>query len=460
MDNNEVKKTRRFSISRTLFYLLLLTLGILGGLRLWNSGISHEEKQYQFYRKIADSLYLHKSFQDALNFYESALSYRPDDRYTLEQIKAVQANLDITFINTFGGAANDEGIGIALTNDAGYLMVGNTNSWGNGKSQGWIIKTDALGQLDRRQTIGNADDNFLQAMIPTKDGLFLAAGTTILNGKSHLWLVKINQDGRSLWEQTWGDDTIQVSGLAVAENTDSTLWVVGHIQVSDTSGTDAFVGHFDAGGNFLNYFIVGNKGADAAMAVGVVNDTTIALAGYTQEKLTVNTDGWFALMSNKGEVLRQTSSGGKSNDVFTSLAVLPDGRMTAAGHSQSYGNGSLDLWVVQFDATGKELWNKAIGGDGNDAARSILALFDGSFAIAGYTTSSGHGGKDIWLLKIHRNGAVDWKKELGDVEDDAANMLFVAPDGGYALCGYLTQKKNTELCIVKTNAKGEVSDMK
>jgi len=460
MKDPEKKKSGPYRYLKSLLYLLLLITIIYAGLRLWNSGNNNEEKQYQFYRKIADSLYQHKSYKDALNFYRSALSYRPDDRYALEQIKAVQINMDITFFNTFGGAQKDEGIGVALTNDGGYLLVGNTESWGNGNSKGWLIKTDAHGLLERRQTLGNGDENFLHALTPTLDGYFVAVGTSKQNDKNYVWMVKINQEGRSLWEKEWGSDTVSVSGLAIAENKDSTLIISGHIQVSDTSATDAWLGHFDDEGNLIDNFKYGKQGADAAMSVVFLNDSTFAFAGYTLEFPETHTDGWLVLCDLQGNILHQTKTGGKSNDVFTALTKLNDGRMIAAGHSQSYGNGSLDLWMVQFDAEGKEQWNKVISGEGNDGAKSIIAMQDGSFAIAGYTTSFGHGGKDIWLLKLHRNGALDWKKELGDIEDDLVNMLLMAPDGGFVLSGFVTQKNNTELCVIKTNPGGELSEMK
>ncbi|HRI27824.1 MAG TPA: hypothetical protein PK239_06690 [Chitinophagales bacterium] len=453
---NDTPKTGT-SFAGKLFMLLLLVAGVLVGVKYWQNQTSANEKQYLYNVQIADSLYKQKAYAEALNFYQTALGYQPNDRYAQEQIKSAQANLNISFLNTFGGAGADEGNVIALTPDGGYLIVGSTASWGNGNADGWIIKTDAHGQLERRQTVGAQHATVLHGITPAYNNLYYAAGTTKTPTSSHILLLNLNAEGRILWEQTAALDTVAMSALAVVQHPiDSTIWVAGHIQQSNALQTDALLAQFDKQGNLIQIFTYGNPAAnDAATALVMASDSTFILAGFTQQNPDEPTNGWIVMAHTNGKLLWQKTSGGVKNDVFTALTLLPDGRITAAGHTQSLKDSSLDLWVVQFSPTdGAEIWNKTIGENGNDAARSILFLPDGGFIVAGYTNSYGQKGKDIWLLKLFRNGHLDWKQEIGDTEDDAANAVLLTPDGGFALCGYLTKNQNADLCIVKTDVKG------
>jgi hypothetical protein len=55
---------------------------------------------------------------------------------------------NITWQKTYGGASIDSGNSIFETSDGGYIITGSSESFGTGASDGWIIKTDALGNVD------------------------------------------------------------------------------------------------------------------------------------------------------------------------------------------------------------------------------------------------------------------------------------------------------------------------
>ncbi|OWY22895.1 hypothetical protein C7N43_05325 [Sphingobacteriales bacterium UPWRP_1] len=449
MKQEKVKDSKSNASASRLLLVPVFVLAALAIYAVWKSGESNEEKQYAFYRHIADSLYDHKAYEDAIKFYESALTYMPDDRYATEQIKAARANVHIVFINTFGGVDTDEGAGLAATNDGGYLLAGNTNALG------WILKTDAHGQLERRETHGNAPANRINALVPCNDGNFLAVGTMHEKGKNILWLLKVTQEGRIDWEQTWNADSLGSSGLSVTQAADSSFWVAGYLQQPDTTETDALLVHFTNRGQPLKHFNLGNPGFDAATSVAIVSDSSLVVAGYRQKAPDMpTTNGWVALIDTAGAFIWQQLAGGNRNDVFSAIAILPGTHITLAGHTQSYGNGSADAWLVQYHSNGQQAWSKVFEGNGNDMLKSLVALPDNSFAAAGYTTSYGHGGKDAWLLKINRNGSLAWKKEIGEPEDDLANAIIATPDGGYALCGMMSKAQNPDLCIIKTDVNG------
>jgi hypothetical protein len=66
------------------------------------------------------------------------------------------------------------------------------------------------------------------------------------------------------------------------------------------------------------------------------------------------------------------------------------------------GNGGLDIFLVKVDGSGNILWNKIIGGDGDETVNSIREAEDGGLVICGSNNLSGL--SSIFLIKTDRNG--------------------------------------------------------
>jgi hypothetical protein len=60
-----------------------------------------------------------------------------------------------------------------------------------------------------------------------------------------------------------------------------------------------------------------------------------------------------------------------------------------------------------------EQWNRSFGGDGKDISRCVQQTSDGGYIVAGTTIPYGkelEGYHDAWLIKVDRNGNIQWNK--------------------------------------------------
>ena len=64
----------------------------------------------------------------------------------------------------------------------------------------------------------------------------------------------------------------------------------------------------------------------------------------------------------------------------------------------------MDVYVVKLDANGNLQWTKTIGGPDSEEGVYLIQTSDGGYAIAGYTESFGAGGKDVYVIKLDKNG--------------------------------------------------------
>src|SRR4030042_718337 len=107
---------------------------------------------------------------------------------------------------TYGGPAADAGFGLVRTTDGGYLIAGFTGSFGAGGLDGWLIKTDANGNMQWNQTYGGTNNDSLQTIVLTTDGGFALGGKTnsFGAGNTDMWLVKTDSYGNMQWSKTFG----------------------------------------------------------------------------------------------------------------------------------------------------------------------------------------------------------------------------------------------------------------
>ncbi len=150
--------------------------------------------------------------------------------------------------------------------------------------------------------------------------------------------------------------------------------------------------------------------------------------------------------------------GGPEEEKIHDMAPTADGGFVLAGSTGSFGAGGLDLYVLKFDAAGNLTWDAAYGGNAEDKAYAVVQTLDGGFAVAGYTDSFGFGQRDLWVLKLDGDGAVEWQKVYGGDSLDWAYDIIQTADGGYAVCGatYTFGGGRRDAWFLKLDASGAV----
>jgi hypothetical protein len=98
---------------------------------------------------------------------------------------------------TYKGANDDEAYALVQTSDGGYALAGYTYSLGAGNNDFWLVKTDASGNMEWNKAYGGTGSDWASALVQTSDGGYALAGTTYSfgSGKADFWLVKTDASG-------------------------------------------------------------------------------------------------------------------------------------------------------------------------------------------------------------------------------------------------------------------------
>ncbi|MCC5946116.1 MAG: hypothetical protein JJT94_14395 [Bernardetiaceae bacterium] len=153
--------------------------------------------------------------------------------------------------------------------------------------------------------------------------------------------------------------------------------------------------------------------------------------------------------------------GGQGFDAANTIIQSKDGNFILAGRSNSYGTGDMNMNVIKVDKTGKTVWDKNYGGDESEEAYAVAEVADGGYIIVGYSDSYGAGPdmKDIWVVKISDSGLREWDKVLGSRESIDEGQGIVADDEGNFLVVGTTlpiSGGNSDILAIKIDGKGNV----
>lgn len=249
-------------------------------------------------------------------------------------ILKLDATGNIQWQKSYGGISQDILQSIDITSDGGFLLSGNSSSGISGdKSMPcygwddyWVIKTDASGNIEWQKTIGGTHQELLLASFQTNDGGYFLAGSSYSNigfdksenciGVNDYWVVKIDQLGNIIWQNTIG-------GYHADE-------LKSAIQTSD-----------------FGYLIGGW--------------TYSGISGDKSEKNKGHDDYWILKLDEQGNIIWQNGIGGTHSDELFSLVQTSDEGFVLGGFSNSGITGDktesainkFDYWIVKlFPETG------------------------------------------------------------------------------------------------------------
>lgn len=112
----------------------------------------------------------------------------------------------IVWTKTFGGGKSDQIYWVEQTSDKGFILAGQTKSFGAGDSDAWLIRLNKKGDTVWSRTYGGPRNDFAEGVIEMKDGGFVFAGGTRSFGAgiADVWIIRTNLSGDTLWTKTYG----------------------------------------------------------------------------------------------------------------------------------------------------------------------------------------------------------------------------------------------------------------
>ena len=378
-------------------------------------------------------------------------------------------DIQATWSRTYGGLGSEEARAVRQTSDGGYIVAGQTNSFGAGGNDMWVVKLDGGGTMQWERTYGGGGNEIARAVRQISGGGYVVAGETSSFGSGgfDMWVLQLDGSGNVVWEQTYGSPSGNESAYSVREKPTGGYVVSGRTDdfMGVTQPPDVLVLDLDSLGNIQWQAVYGGAGdmQNEARAATLVDDNGdgipnegIVFAGLRMPMLGTHPDIWVVKLDPVGTVLWETyfDSGLPlvNGDTAYSVEQTSDGGFVVAGEAPS---NNADFWIIKLDSLGLVQWSTSHGSASGDAAFGAQETSDGGYISAGFTTVNGN---DAFLVKFDSMGILQWQKSYGGNLTDQARAIQQTVDGGFVAAGFADSfgTGTRDLWVLKTDSNGDL----
>ncbi len=233
---------------------------------------------------------------------------------------------------TFGGSDRDWAWSVQQTADSGYIIAGETHSYGAGPYDFWLVKTDFSGNKEWDKTFGGSGLDRAGSVQQTADSGYIIAGETYSYGagSGDFWLVKTDSSGNKEWDKTFGGSNWD--GAWSVQQTADSGYIIGGETYSYGSGSDDFwLVKTNSSGNKEWDKTFGGSDRDGANSVQQTADSGYIIAGGTWSYGAGSGDFW--LIKVKGEPTELKVHNLNTGEDFATIQAAIDDFDTKNGHT-------------------------------------------------------------------------------------------------------------------------------
>jgi predicted secreted protein len=223
---------------------------------------------------------------------ERALIKTSDGGYALVGWVYQGGNYDLWFVKTdssgnlqwsrsYGGPGDDRATSVVQTTDGGYALAGYTSSYGAGGEDFWLVRTDSYGNMLWNGTYGGGSNEEAHAIALVADGFTLAGDTESYGaGGYDFWLVKTDFMGNMVWNRTYGGAGWE-RAYAMISTSDGGYALTCYTNSFGAGGYDAWLVKTDENGMMQWNKTYGGVGDEMAEGLIQNREGSYILVGYT-----------------------------------------------------------------------------------------------------------------------------------------------------------------------------------
>ncbi|MCK5822820.1 MAG: hypothetical protein KAG95_02380 [Bacteroidales bacterium] len=363
------------------------------------------------------------------------------------------------FIKLFGNSSLDYGIDVKQTDD-GYILLSTTTTVNQGTDI-LLIKINEYGNEQWSITYGDTLNDYANTVVVNDDGSYTLLGTKTVDKTSmyeDIFIAKVSNNGDKQWEKQIGVTNNQ-TGKAIKQTSDG-----GYIIVGSTTGnnnTDVYLLRTDQAGDTLWTKNFGGVYDDLANDVLQKSDNGFVIIG--------NTKSFPTLSQNNNVIVIETNANGIISNApqYSQLQGAEGQNIKALSDGSGYmltgtilngENGKKDVFLAKISSNISDLeWKKEFGGSADDIGNALQITNDNEIAIIGTTQSYNDGSKDMFFIKTDNAGNEIINQTFGGAGIEEGNNICNTLNNGFIIIGSSEVEGNKMICLVKVDELGNLN---
>lgn len=210
--------------------------------------------------------------------------------------------------------------------------------------------------------------------------------------------------------------------------------------------------------NYFDYFLSVTQGSSGDfVATGMVYYYVIDSSVFPHDS-TLQSGMGAMKFNSSGDTVWYRIYGGANSDMGYEIVPAHDGGYVMAGYTSSFGAGGNDVYLVKIDENGEQQWQHTFGGISSDYGYHLKRTNDNGYIIGGRTNSFGMGSYDMYAIKTNQYGLATlpgWALTYGTTGSDGAEWVEPLADGDYLIAGYSDNgTPETKILLVRVDGSG------
>jgi len=325
----------------------------------------------------------------------------------------------VIWSKTYGGSA-DEGVlyypsngnvDVLLALDSNIVVCSTTESYGAGGRDVYFFKINLNGNVMWDHTYGGqADDEGINVIVDPNGGYIISGETFSYGaGKGDVLLVKTDTAGKLIWSKAYGSSQNEECGYKITSARNGNLLISGYSYSTSTLYNQLVI-KVDKNGNLIWSKIYGTQYFDQADCAIELPDKSIYLTGFTYNQFNgENTMGLVTKLDSNGKMLWSKMYDQNNHSSIYSAYYDPKKNIINAGMAVFQG-GTQQIGFLRLDTSGNIKILRTFGKYSPTLSYSagfghnFLPLASGGFILEATTQVFGFGGWDYYFLKLDSVG--------------------------------------------------------
>ena len=279
------------------------------------------------------------------------------------------------------------------------------------------------------------------------DGGYIACGKT----NNDFWVVRTDDNGEVIWDETYGDDGILGVGYSVIETDDDEFLIGGQLG----SSFSAVLVNGEGEQTWARNYIIGRCNAVIELKSG-----EFVLAGSSEDFDQGERKGYFVTINGEGNVIWQREYDGGDGSEFYSIRET-EGGIVSAGRYRPENRNESHIWLIKIDFDGDIIWSRFHEIGESNSCFSLASAPDGGFVVTGInqTRELFNNFHHLYMLKVNNNGVMQWTEhyEMFNGMRDVGRCVIRHDDSGFLIVGYsltLFPRGGVKPVVIRTDLGG------
>jgi hypothetical protein len=353
---------------------------------------------------------------------------------------------------------NDRILSAISNKDGSSVLFGETGQQGTSGTRIFIMKVNTAGDVIWQNILGSGGDFRFKSACKSQAEGFCILGTKLdANDKKIIWVVRVGDSGKILWESTTGGGEKE-NMSDIVETSDNGVLICGSKEIKGDHDTDGWIVKFNKKGSVESQALFGTRYInDEFNSIVASAQGEYILSGFTSTKMGGEMVPYFVKIDFRGNKKWEKTFADLVRTVPSSSFIGSDGSMICLAKVLTSSGDFDKISKLVISTSGDLLNNVSTNRQLNISKNSYIRIEDGKMIFLSAAQDKSKISSDRYLIRVDNLLNPQWIKPV-DIDNVTLESLSVSSDSDFIAGGSISNNADSdcELIVFKDISDTEI----